>query len=194
MAIETTGEPDQILDAARATVLDFGVRRTTVSEVARRAGLSRMTVYRRYPDGAALMRALMTREFGALLARARVETASAGAGRERLTAAAVRTVDTLMTHPLMLRLLELEPELLLPYLTERIGRFQQLARAAVAEAIVEGQADGSVRAGDPRAMAATCELATRGLVISARSLSARQRTSAVAEYTQLLDAYLRPSV
>src|SRR3984957_18340798 len=95
---------DQILDAARATVLDFGLRRTTVSEVARRAGLSRMTVYRRYPDGAALMRALMTREFGALLSRARADTASVGTGRERLTAAATRTVDTLMTHPLMLRL------------------------------------------------------------------------------------------
>jgi AcrR family transcriptional regulator len=185
-------EPDEILDAARATVLDFGVRRTTVSEVARRAGLSRMTVYRRYPDGAALMRALMTREFGALLARARDETATAPTARERLVTAGVRTVDTLMTHPLMLRLLELEPELLLPYLTERIGRFQQLAREAVREAIVEGQADGSIRVGDPRALAATCELATRGLVIAARSLSPSQRARALDELEQMLDAYLRP--
>jgi AcrR family transcriptional regulator len=192
MATETTGEPDQILDAARATVLDFGLRRTTVSEVARRAGLSRMTVYRRYPDGAALMRALMTREFGALLARARVETMSAPTARARLVAAAVRTVRTLMTHPLLLRLLELEPELLLPYLTERVGRFQQLAREAVREAIVDGQADGSVRPGDPRALAATCELATRGLVLSARAPSTRERTVALAELELMLDAYLRP--
>jgi AcrR family transcriptional regulator len=183
---------DEILDAARATVLDFGLRRTTVSEVARRAGLSRMTVYRRYPDGAALMRALMTREFGALLARAREETTSEPTARERLVGTAIATIEALMTHPLMLRLLELEPELLLPYLTERLGRFQQLVRAAVRETIVEGQADGSVRAGDPRELAATCELATRGLVISARSLSARQRARALSQFELLLDAYLRP--
>ena len=58
-------DEDRILDAARDTILAVGLRRTTVSDVARRAGLSRMTVYRRYPDGAALIRALMWREFGA---------------------------------------------------------------------------------------------------------------------------------
>jgi AcrR family transcriptional regulator len=184
---------DQILDAARATVLDFGVRRTTVAEVARRAGLSRMTVYRRYPDGAELMRALMTREFGSVLVRAREETASLGTGRERLVGAAIRTLEQLMTHPLMLRLLELDPEMLLPYLTERIGRFQELAREAVAAAVADGQGDGSIRAGDPATLAAACELAVRGLVISARSLSARQRTRALSEMRAMLDAYLRPA-
>jgi AcrR family transcriptional regulator len=188
----TTDGSDQILDAARATVLDFGVRRTTVSEVARRAGLSRMTVYRRYPDGAELMRALMTREFGGVLTRARLESNGAGTGRERLVGACIRTVELLMTHPLMLRLLELDPEMLLPYLTERLGRFQQLARDATGEAIAAGQADGSIRAGDPRTFAAACELATRGLVISARSLSARQRSRALGELELMLDGYLRP--
>ena len=183
---------NQILDAARATVLDFGVSRTTVSEVARRAGLSRMTVYRRYPDGAALMRALMTREFGALLADAQAEAAGAPTARERLVQAAITTIDGLMTAPLMLRLLELEPELLLPYLTERVGRFQQLARAAVRATIVEGQEDGSIRAGDPGVLAATCEYATRGTVLAARSMSMRQRAAALAELGALLDAYLRP--
>jgi AcrR family transcriptional regulator len=184
---------DQILDAARATVLDFGVRRTTVSEVARRAGLSRMTVYRRYPGGDELMRALMTREFGGLLTSARDEALSAESGRERVVAAAVRTVQTLMTHPLMLRLLELEPEMLLPYLTERLGRFQQLVREATQALIVEGQQDGSVRAGDPRVLAAACELSGRGLVLAPRSLSAAQRGRAVAEFEAMLDRYLAPS-
>jgi AcrR family transcriptional regulator len=184
---------DQILDAARATVLDFGVRRTTVAEVARRAGLSRMTVYRRYPDGAELMRALMTREFGSVLVRAREETASLGTGRERLVEAAIRTLEQLMTHPLMLRLLELDPEMLLPYLTERIGRFQELARETVAAAVADGQADGSIRAGDPATLAAACELAVRGLVISARSLTAAQRARALAEIRAMLDRYLAPA-
>jgi AcrR family transcriptional regulator len=183
---------DPILDAARATVLDFGVRRTTVSEVARRAGLSRMTVYRRYPDGAELMRALMTREFGQLLTDSLSALAGGASGRERVVRGAVLTVEQLMTHPLMLRLLELEPDTLLPYLTERLGRFQQLAREATREAIVAGQADRSVRAGEPLSMAGACELAARGLVLAARSLSAGERAAALAELELMLDAYLRP--
>jgi AcrR family transcriptional regulator len=183
---------DLILDAARATVLDFGVKRTTVSEVARRAGLSRMTVYRRYPDGAALIRALMTREFGALLTESLSSLDGAAPGRERIVTASVRTVERLMTHPLMLRLLELEPETLIPYLTERVGRFQQLARVATREAIVAGQSDGSVRAGDPSALAAACELAARGPVLAARSLAGPERDEALAELALMLDAYLRP--
>ncbi len=39
-----------IFDAARACVAEFGVRRTTLTEVARRAGVSRPTVYPRWPD------------------------------------------------------------------------------------------------------------------------------------------------
>jgi AcrR family transcriptional regulator len=184
-------DDDEVLEAARATVLDFGVRRTTVSEVARRAGLSRMTVYRRYPDGAALMRALMTREFGALVEQARIESLEQPAGRQRVVAAAAKTVELMQTHPLMLRLLELEPELLLPYLTERLGRFQSIARAALAVAIGEAQLQpGGVRQGNPEQLAAAVELSGRGLVIAARALTPEERASALEQWRQMIDAYL----
>ena len=41
---------DGYLDAARACILDVGWRRTTLTEVARRAGVSRMTIYRTWPE------------------------------------------------------------------------------------------------------------------------------------------------
>src|SRR3954471_6017840 len=94
---------DQILDAARGTVPACGVRRAPVDEVARRAGVSRMTVYRRHPDGAALLRALMAREFAAVLEQAERETAWLGTGRERLVASAVRCVDLLAANPVLVR-------------------------------------------------------------------------------------------
>lgn len=190
--MEVIAGSDEILDAAKATVLDFGVRRTTVSEVARRAGLSRMTVYRRYPDGESLIRALMTREFGELLASALAALADGTSGRERVVGAATTTLEQLMTHPLMLRLLELEPEMMLPYLTERLGGFQTLAREATRQAIVAGQDDGSVRTGDPAVMAGACEMAARGLVLAAGSLGAGERGTALSEFGRMLDAYLRP--
>lgn len=81
-------------------------------------------------------------------------------------AACVRTVELLVTHPLLLRLLDVDPELLLPYVTGAPGRFQEEARATLREAITAGQADGSLRAGDPALLAATVETAGRGLVYS----------------------------
>ena len=53
---------DAILDAARTCVEEFGVKRTTLAEVARRAGVSRPTVYRRWPDTRTLIGQLLTRE------------------------------------------------------------------------------------------------------------------------------------
>jgi AcrR family transcriptional regulator len=150
---------DPILDAARATVLDFGVGRATVSEVARRAGVSRMTVYRRHPDGAALLRALMAREFAAVLEQAERETAWLGTGRERLVASAIRCVDLLAVNPVLVRILELDGERLLPYFTGTPGRFQRLAHELLLERVKRCQTGGSVRRSSWRC-AASCSPGT----------------------------------
>jgi AcrR family transcriptional regulator len=190
--MQNCNRADPVLEAALQTVLDFGVRRTTLTEVARRAGVSRMTVYRRYDDASELMRALMSREFGAVLEVAQVDSMGAGDARRRVVGGVVGTVRRLMEHPLMLRLLELEPDAMLPYLTERVGAFQAAARAALSGWIAEGQATGSIRAGDPDRLATCVELACRGPVIAARSLEPSSRAALLAELEEMLERYLRP--
>ena len=51
----------RILTAAASCVIDFGVERVTLAEIARRAGVSRPTVYRRWPDTRSVLAALLTR-------------------------------------------------------------------------------------------------------------------------------------
>ena len=51
---------DRILAAAASCVIDFGVDRVTLAEIARRAGVSRPTVYRRWPDTRSVLAALLT--------------------------------------------------------------------------------------------------------------------------------------
>ena len=60
-------EPDPVLDAARESILAVGFRRTTLTDVARRAGVSRMTIYRRFADMKALLADLPGGLWGALL-------------------------------------------------------------------------------------------------------------------------------
>src|SRR6201994_4013514 len=52
---------ERILEAAASCVVDFGVDRVTLAEIARRAGVSRPTVYRRWPDTPSIVAALLTR-------------------------------------------------------------------------------------------------------------------------------------
>jgi AcrR family transcriptional regulator len=53
---------DPVLDAAAGCYLRIGVAKTTAAEIARAAGISRATLYRRYPGHEAIFLAVLTRE------------------------------------------------------------------------------------------------------------------------------------
>ena len=189
----STHGPDAILDAARDTVLAVGVRRATLADVARRAQVSRMTVYRRFPDVAALLAALMTREFGGVIVEQESRVAALPTARERLVEAVGGGTEALAAHPLFLRILDVDPELLLPYVTARLGEVQTIVRATLEAHVRAGQADGSIRAGDPKLLAAAIELFARGPALGVRSHDpALDGGAAFAELRRMLDAYLAP--
>src|SRR5438874_7779472 len=133
--------PTEVLEATRAAVLAVGVRRTTLTDVARRAGVSRMTLYRLVPDVATLVLEVMTREFAALLDAAEAGSARRRTARARIVATTVEVVRRLPDEALFRRVLDVDPELLLPYLTDRIGSTQRIAVARMRRVLAEGVAD-----------------------------------------------------
>lgn len=182
-----------ILDAVRDCVVDLGVRRTTFAEVARRAGVSRMTMYRHFPDVGACVAALMAREFGALLIDAEKAASDLDSGRRRLVEATVRIAEQLPSHPLFARVIDVDPEMLLPYVIDRLGSTQRAGVALFERWLAEGQADGSVRLGDVGDLAYCLQLVVQGFVLSARITARERDTDAVlAELRLLLDSYLAP--
>lgn len=159
---------DEILDAARDCVLAVGVRRTTLTDVARRAGVSRMTLYRRYPDVSGLIGDLLTREFGALVAE---RAAAAGeSGLDRFVAGVVAGVTALREHPLLRKVADVDPELLLPYLVDRLGGTQRIALDFFAAGLADGMRDGSIRSADPAVLAKAVLLTTQSWVVSLGTL------------------------
>src|SRR3954468_19818402 len=137
-----------LLAAARDTVLAVGVRRTTLADVARRAGVSRMTVYRAFPDVASLVSALMSEEFAAFIDDVTLETSRLSTGRARLVTAVVRAAQEIPNNPVFRRVTDVDPELLLPYVVQRLGTTQRAATDVLRAWISEGQRDGSIRRGD----------------------------------------------
>ena len=159
---------DTYLDAARECILDVGWRRTTLTEVARRAGVSRMTIYRAWSDMPALLGDLMTREWGTLVASG-VDVA-ASPTPDSIADAVVATVNALRENELFTRIVELDPELILPYLLSRRGRSQELILQILTGAIAAGQEAGLITDGLPRAIARGLVLAAHGFVLSAHTM------------------------
>jgi AcrR family transcriptional regulator len=161
---------DAYLDAARDCILDVGWRRTTLTEVARRAGVSRMTIYRTWADMPQLLSDLMTREWGGVVADALAEEDPDTPTVERLVGDIVGTVQRLRENELFLRIVDLDPELILPYLFSRRGRSQDAILELTVAALREAQAAGEARAGDPQLMARAMLLAAHGFVLSAHTM------------------------
>src|SRR4249919_4311020 len=93
------------LDAARACILDVGWRRTTLTEVARRAGVSRMTIYRTWADMPTLLGDLMTREWAGVVTE---QVTNGGPAIQRIADAIVGTVRQLRENELFVRIVELD--------------------------------------------------------------------------------------
>ncbi len=89
---------------------------------------------------------------------------------DHLVAIVVATTRALRDNELFVRIVELDPELLLPYLLTRRGRSQQAIAELTAARIREGQAEGSIRDGDPVTMARALLLAAHGFVLSGHTM------------------------
>ncbi|MBG6090936.1 TetR/AcrR family transcriptional regulator [Actinomadura viridis] len=161
---------DAVLDAARDCVLAVGVRRTTLTDIARRAGVSRMTLYRRWPDVRTIVGDLMTREWLAAAVGAQPPD-DGGPVRARLVAGLVAGVRAFRSHPLLRKIVEVDPELLLPYVLDRCGASQQAFLEMFETALREGHRDGTVRPGHPARQARALLLVVQSFALSARTMT-----------------------
>ena len=162
MPPETRDTQTAILDAALAEVSEHGVRRATTSDIARRGGVSRQTIYRYWPDAQAVLTALVTRELLAALPRdQRAHSLDDLVGQ--LTA----TADTIRDLPVVARLRATDPELFALYILARLGTSQRVILGELATRLRAGQAAEYVRDGDPAQLSAMVLLIAQSAIQSA---------------------------
>jgi len=180
---------ERILDAAADCVLAFGVDRVTVAEIARRAAISRPTVYRRHPDTRSILAALLT----ARITQALDAVPSAGVGRAPLVDRVVGVAQLVRRDDVVMSVLRQDPNLAMSYLSERLGTSQQMLLDTVAGEIKSAQDEGSVRPGDVRQLAVMCLLITQSTILAAQMVEAiLPADDLVTQLTLALNGYLAP--
>jgi AcrR family transcriptional regulator len=129
---------ERILDAAVEAALVHGLTRLSVADVAKRAGISRPTLYKRYPSKEALVAEAIMREAALVIeaVEAAVDDVDRAAGPKAALRAGVSTALTVLRqHPLLDRVVRTEPEMLVPALTTDDGLILTVIRPPI-EALV----------------------------------------------------------
>jgi AcrR family transcriptional regulator len=108
---------ERILAAARRLLVEHGLRRTSLADVARAAGVSDATLYRRFPTRDALLETLLAREARAFIAQVDERLTAIPDPADRLVTAFLMLTRALREHDLIQRLLVTDRDRVLPLLT-----------------------------------------------------------------------------
>jgi AcrR family transcriptional regulator len=92
-----------ILDAALRVLVDFGVKRATVEQVAKYAGVSHMTVYRRWPAKNELLLTAVMTEFRRLFTDVYEEARQLDSFDDKVVCGFTGILWCVRSHPLMAR-------------------------------------------------------------------------------------------
>ncbi|MBA3654055.1 MAG: TetR/AcrR family transcriptional regulator, partial [Actinobacteria bacterium] len=126
---------DRLLEATFACIARYGIAKTTVEDVAREAALSRATVYRYFPGGKdELVNATIAWEAGRFFERLAIAVADAPDLETLLVDAVMFAHQAFGNHAVLQKVLETEPERLLPQLTVESTRLIAFTRTFLAGA------------------------------------------------------------
>lgn len=122
---------EAIVDAAMHQFELSGIARSTMQEIARRANAARVTVYRRFPSKDALIEAVMMRELRGFMVEFDSALDQYDSLDDRVVEGFVFVLEAMRGHRLLRRVLEREPETILPMLTTQGSTFVDAAREAL---------------------------------------------------------------
>ena len=161
LAVGDTPIPQRLLDAALEAATIHGISKLSMGDVARRADLSRQTLYRHYPSKDALVAAVVTAETTKLIEQVVAAALEHADPQNSLEAGLLAALTVLRDHPLLDRLVRTEPEALLPLLTTDTSPVMVQVRGVVEAILTEGNPD---LAQEPVAMRRFADVVTRLLI------------------------------
>ena len=179
----------RLLAAACEIVATRGTRGLSIAELARAAGVSRPTVYRRWESADDVLRAVIGHRMQVVITAVGPQAAD----RESIVDKVVRSGELLRADPVFGYLLDHEPEVFTKYSFQRIGRSQRVVLEWLTANITAAQRGGTVRHGTATDMAVMVLLISQSALLSHKTVTTVIDAGALrAELARSLDGYLRP--
>ncbi len=141
---------DKVLDAAERCLARYGIRRTSMTDIAREMHVARTTLYRQVGSVEEAIALIASRQLHRFLDDlVSILSRPGGATPEDLLAAIATAVRVARTHPVSLRLLNDEPDILGSIVVHDLAPFASQIAEALAPVLHHAMATGVIRRGDP---------------------------------------------
>lgn len=134
----------QILEAALSLFTENGVRKTSIDDIAEKAGIGRATVYRKFKDKDELIQAAILMEISRNLKIIEEHVKDFVSPVDAMIEGFIYAVHLVHKNSLAQRLFDGEADYILPFLTFRLGPAMAFARNHAAEQIREAQRLGEM--------------------------------------------------
>ncbi len=145
-------EFDAYLDAASRCFARYGIRRTSVQDVANEMGVNRATVYRQVGTIDHQIRLLIARDLHRLLAE--LPASLAGKSGPRAVVELMATIITYAAnHPVLAKVLQDEPEVIGPFLASDLPEVITRVTSALAPLLGAAMSTGQIEQRDPALLA-----------------------------------------
>jgi AcrR family transcriptional regulator len=141
LADETSAK---LLDAAYEQFCRMGIKRSTMADVARLAGVSRITVYRRFATKDQLVEQVVRREFRRYFDRFIVDVQEAETVADRVVVGFASSLRAIRHNRLIGGLMAVEPDAVVPSMTSDGGRTLAVVRQFVASRLAQEQRAGNI--------------------------------------------------
>ncbi|WP_051182030.1 TetR/AcrR family transcriptional regulator [Nocardia vinacea] len=140
---------ERILDAALARILHVGIRRASLDDIARRAQVNRVTIYRRFTSKENLIDAVLSREIARILAQV-AEIVSTTTGIDtQIELTVMFVLQQTRTHPLVPFLLESTSDEIVGFYTIRGREMVSFGIHSITQLLDRAQEVGAIDRYDP---------------------------------------------
>lgn len=145
-----SGSLDRVLDATERCLARYGIRRTSMTDIAREMNVARTTLYRQVGSVEEAIALVASRQLHRFLDELlEVLAKPEGATVEDLLGALGRTVRFTRSHPVALRVLNDEPEILGSIVARDLGPYAAQIALALAPVLHHAMDRGVIRRADP---------------------------------------------
>lgn len=184
-------DTDLVLDATRQCIIENGAKSVTLTQIANAAGISRMTIYRKWSNFDRLVIETTDREMRTCLTQA-IRDLTTGNARQRCVAMILKAIELFQENPVIRSVLADNYDIFQIYLIERTGQAQGAFLMVISKYLTAGIKDGSIGVRDVNT-AAYVLLFTLQNFVSAHSILEKETNyrNVLHELRVMLDCYLK---